>query len=92
MSLICSFDATKNKHIFYRERDCIEKFCKDLKELSTEIINYEEQEMIPLTGEENKSYKLSDLIDNLSGINNKEYKSCMERKKIKSRCEFVRFE
>ena len=92
MSLICSFDATKNKRIFYRERDCIEKFCKDLKELSTEIINYEEQEMIPLTGEENKSYKLSDLIDNLSGINNKEYKSCMERKKIKSRCEFVRFE
>ena len=48
--------------------------------------------MIPLTGEENKSYKLSDLINNLSGINNKECISCMERKKIKSRCEFVRFE
>ena len=39
-SLICSFDATKNKHNFYRERNCIEKFCKDLKELGMEIINY----------------------------------------------------
>ena len=37
--LICSFDATKSKHIFYRERDCIENFCTALKELATEIIN-----------------------------------------------------
>ena len=35
----------------------IEKLCKDLKELATEIINYEEKEMIPLTDKENKSYK-----------------------------------
>ena len=34
--------------------------------------------------------KLSDLVDNLSGINNKECKSCME-KKIKSVCEFIGF-
>ena len=45
-SLICSFDVTKNKHNFYRERNCIEKFCKDLKELGMEIINYKEKEMI----------------------------------------------
>ena len=56
-SLICSFDATKNKHDFYRERDCIEKFCKDLKELAMKIINYEEKELIPLTDKENMSYK-----------------------------------
>ena len=30
----------------------IEKLCKDLKELPTEIINYEEKEMIPLTDKE----------------------------------------
>ena len=42
-SLICSFDATKNKHYFYRERDCIEKFCKDLKGLAVEIINCEKK-------------------------------------------------
>ena len=35
--------------------------------------------------------KLSALIDNLSGINNKECKSCMERKKIKSMCDFIGF-
>ena len=55
--LICSFDDTKSKHYFYRLKDCIEKFCKDLKELGTEIINFEEKEMIPLTNKEIKSYE-----------------------------------
>ena len=31
---------------FYRGKDCIQKFCKDLKELPTEIINFEEKETI----------------------------------------------
>ena len=34
----------------------MERFCKDLKQHATQIINYE-KEMIPLTDEENKSYK-----------------------------------
>ena len=33
--------------------------------------------------------KLPDLADNLSEINNKDYKKCMERKKIRSECEFT---
>ena len=33
----------KNRRYFYRGKDCIEKFCKDLKELGTEIINFEEK-------------------------------------------------
>ena len=33
--------------------------------------------------------KLSDLADNLSEINNKECKKCMERNKIRSECEFI---
>ena len=33
--------------------------------------------------------KLSDLVDNLSEINNKACKTCMERKNIKSECDFV---
>ena len=33
-----------------------EKFCKDLKDLGMEIINFEEKEMIPLTNKEIKSY------------------------------------
>ena len=57
LSLICSFDKTKNKHNFYRGRDCIKRFCSDLKELGTKIINYEQKEMIPLTDNENKYYE-----------------------------------
>ena len=35
--------------------------------------------------------KLSDLVDNWSEINKKESKACMERKKIKSECDFIGF-
>ena len=45
MSLICSFDETKNRHKFYSRKDCIKRFCNDLKELATEIINYEEKKL-----------------------------------------------
>ena len=41
--LICSFDDTKNRNYFYRAKDCIEKFCKDLKELGMEIIDFGEK-------------------------------------------------
>ena len=37
----------KNKRYFYRGKDCIGKFSKDLKELGTEMINFEEKEMTP---------------------------------------------
>ena len=53
----CSFGATKNKLDSYRGKGCMENFCKDLKEDATKIINYERKEMIPLTDEENQSYK-----------------------------------
>ena len=36
----CSFDLTKNKLDYYRGKDCVKKFCKDLKEHATKIINY----------------------------------------------------
>ena len=56
-SLICSFDDTKSKQYFYREKDCIKKFCKDLKELGMEMINFKKKEMIPLTNKEIKLYE-----------------------------------
>ena len=37
--------------------NCIEKFCKDLKKLGTEMINFKKKEMIPLTHKEIKSYE-----------------------------------
>ena len=56
-SLIRSFDNTKNKQYFYREKDCIKKFCKDLDELGMEIINFKKKETKPLTNKEIKSYE-----------------------------------
>ena len=52
-----SFDATKNKLDCWRGKDCMEMFCKDLKEHVTKIINYEKKkEMMPLTNEEKGIY------------------------------------
>ena len=48
----CSFDESKN----YRGKDCMKKFCKDLKEHATKIINYEKKKIIPLTTEEKINY------------------------------------
>ena len=50
----CSFDKTKNKLDCYRGKDCMKKFCKDLTEHATKIINYEKKDMIPLTKKEEK--------------------------------------
>ena len=57
LSLINSCDSKENKHNFYRGEDCMEKFCKDLRNKAMRIINYEKKEMITLTDYENKSYK-----------------------------------
>ena len=43
LDLVSLFDSKQNKRSFYRGRDCIEKFCEDLKELATKVINYEEK-------------------------------------------------
>ena len=48
----CSFDKSKNKLNYYRKDDCMNKFCKDLREHVTKIIIYEKKKMIPLTTEE----------------------------------------
>ena len=52
----CSFDITKNKLHYYRAEDCMKKFCLDLREHATKIINYEKKEMIPLTKKEEKNH------------------------------------
>ena len=38
-----SFDPTKNKLDCYKGEDCMERFCKDLKEHAMKIINYEKK-------------------------------------------------
>ena len=41
----CSFDKLKNKLSYYRGEDCMTKFCKDLREHATKIINYEKKKI-----------------------------------------------
>ena len=52
-----SFDVDENKFDYYREIDCIKKWCEKISNPATEIINFEEKEMVPLTDEEIKSYE-----------------------------------
>ena len=50
-----SFDATKNKLDCCKGEDCMERFCKDLREHAIKIIDYEKKEIIPLADKQNKS-------------------------------------
>ena len=52
----CSFDKSKNKLNYYRGKDCMKKFCKDLRIHATKIINYEKKKVIPLTPGEKINY------------------------------------
>ena len=47
----------RNKLDCYRGKDCMERFCKDLKKHAAKIINHEKKEMIPLIVKENKFYE-----------------------------------
>ena len=52
----CSFDKSKSKLNYYRGEDCMTKFCKDLREHATKVINYEKKDMILLTKKEEENY------------------------------------
>ena len=54
----CSCDSVENNLDCYKGEDYVERFCKDLKKHAMKIINYEENEMIQLTYEENKYYEI----------------------------------
>ena len=86
----CLFNEKENKLYYYREKDCIEKLCKKLKEHAMKITNYEEKEMIPLTYEENKSFKEREachICEEKFCINNDEnYKI---KRKVKDHCHFT---
>ena len=87
----CSFDEEKNKFKYYRGIDCIKKLCKKLKKRAIKITNYEENEMILLTYEENKSYKEQETCHICKGKfcmdkNDENYKN---RKKVKDHCHYT---
>ena len=72
-------------HCSFLVHDCMKKFCKNLKEHTTKIINFEKKDIIPLIHEENESY----LKQEVSHICKKEFifdtDSCGESMYIKHR-------
>ena len=52
----CSFDKSNNKLSYYRGEDYMKRFCKDLKDHATKIIDFKKKLMIPLTKEEEDNY------------------------------------
>ena len=52
----CSFDEPRNKLNYYRGKDCMKKFYKDLREHATRIINYEKKKIIALPKQEKINY------------------------------------
>ena len=86
-----SFDKKENKLNYYRGKDCIEKFCKKLKELAMEIINYEEKEMISLTKKENKFYKKQEEchIWNERFCIDKDDENYKNKRKVKDHCHYT---
>ena len=41
----CSFDESKNLIDYYRGKDCLKKFCQDLKKQAKLIVDYEKKEI-----------------------------------------------
>ena len=82
----CSFDQTRNKLDHYRGKDCMKKFCKDLREYSTKIINYEKKKMMPLTIEE----KIYHNEQEICYICKKEFdKSDKKHYKVRDHCHYT---
>ena len=79
----------KCRHNFYRRKDCIKKFCDDLKELVTEIINYKEKEMIPLTDKEINFYEEQKVCGICKGDKNKKSEYALYHK-VRDHCHFHR--
>ena len=92
----CSFDESKNKLNHYRGKDCMKKFCKDLRIHATKIINYEKKKIIPLTPEEKINYNDQKVCyiskKEFDTINTAEPSSLERKKNYKARdhCHYTR--
>ena len=54
ISTIWAFDSVENKHSLCRGEDYMKKFCTSLREHATNVINFENKKMLPLTKKELK--------------------------------------
>ena len=91
LTLVSSFDSKQNKHSFYREKDCIRRFCSDLKELGTKIINYKQKEMADLTTDDflSESKKECYIYQKNLCYNTNEKMKLKLYKKVKDHCHYT---
>ena len=86
------FDKTKNYHNFYRGKDCIEKLCKDVKELAIAISSCREQEMILLTDKEInfcERQKVCHICKNKFCTNENNKNEFKLNKKVRDHCQYA---
>ena len=76
----CLFDKSNNKLSYYRGEDCMKRFCKDLKDHATKIIDFKKKTMIPLTKEDNYNK------ENICYICKKDFNNDM---KVRDHCHFT---
>ena len=82
----CSCDKSKNKLNYYRGEDCVTKFCKDLREHATKIIDYAKKDMISLTKKEEENYN----NQKVCYICKKEFgKSDKKHHKVRDHCHYT---
>ena len=92
LDLVSSFDLKENRHSFYRGKDCIKTFCKELKKICIKIVNYEQKEMIPLTDKEKEYYEKQEkcyIYQKKFCKNKKEEKTYKLYKKVRDHCHFT---
>ena len=58
----CSFDQSYNHLSHYRGEDCMKRFCKDLKDHATRIVDFKRKFITPLTKDEEYSYDKKILV------------------------------
>ena len=87
-----SFDKSQNKQIYYRGKNCMQKFSLCLSIIFNKLINYQRKPMIPLTDSErvlHDSQKVCFLCEKESCTdknNKKEYKRIC---KVRDHCHFT---
>ena len=84
----CSFHTTKNKLDYYRGKNCMKKFCPDLREHATKTINYGKKEMIPLTKEEKNWHNMQKVCHICKKVFNTDYNN-KKYHKVKYHCHYT---
>ena len=62
ISTNCSFDKSHNNLSRYRGEDCMKRFCKDLKDHATRIVDFKRKFITPLTKDEEDSYNQKKIL------------------------------